>query len=83
MELRDRITVHPGLCHGAPTIRGLRYPVKLIRELLDAGMTADEVLSDYPDLEPADILAVLEYEAEGDARDPVENPPIDDFGARV
>jgi uncharacterized protein (DUF433 family) len=63
-KLGNRITGHPDLCHGAPTIRGLRYPVRMILELLDSGMTADELLSDYPDLEPADIRAVLEYPAD-------------------
>lgn len=63
-KLGDRITVHPDLCHGAPAIRGLRYPVKMIRELLDSGMTVDDLLSDYPDLERVDILAVLEFPAD-------------------
>ena len=56
-----RITIDPEICHGKPTIRGLRYPVETILELLSAGMSASEILADYPDLESADITAVLEY----------------------
>ncbi len=58
--LRDRIIMDPAICHGKPTIRGLRYPVEMIRDLLSAGMTADEILADYPDLERDDIRAVLD-----------------------
>jgi uncharacterized protein (DUF433 family) len=58
--IRDRITINPAVCHGKPTIRGLRYPVEMILELLEAGMSHDEILTDYPDLEREDILAVLE-----------------------
>ena len=50
MQLAERITIDPTICHGKPTIRGLRYPVELILELLSAGMSYDEVLADYPDL---------------------------------
>jgi uncharacterized protein (DUF433 family) len=60
---RERITIDPAICHGQPTVRGLRYPVQMILELLSAGMTPDEVLADYEDLEHEDILAVLEYAA--------------------
>lgn len=53
----DRITSDPAVCHGQPTIRGLRYTVESLLELLSAGMTIDEVFADYPDLEREDILA--------------------------
>ena len=56
-----RITIDPEICHGKPTVRGLRYPVEMILELLSAGMSTPEILADYPDLESADITAVLEY----------------------
>jgi uncharacterized protein (DUF433 family) len=59
----DRITIDPNLCHGQPCIRGLRYPVSLILELLSAGMTFDEILDDYEDLERDDILAALAFGA--------------------
>jgi uncharacterized protein (DUF433 family) len=61
MNLLDRITIDPDICHGKPTIRGLRYPVETILELLSAGMTIEEILDDYEDLEREDILAVLNY----------------------
>ena len=57
----QRITIDPNICHGKPTIRGLRYPVELILELLRSGMSYDEILADYEDLEIDDIYAVLAY----------------------
>ena len=62
-ELLERISTNPAICHGKPCIRGLRYPVDMILDLLSAGMTGEEILSDYDDLEPEDILAVLAYAA--------------------
>ncbi len=59
--LLDRITIDPAICHGKPCIRGLRYPVEIILELMRAGMTTDEILADYDDLEPDDIRAVLAF----------------------
>ena len=59
MTRLHRITTDPAICHGQPTIRGLRYTVESVLELLAAGMTVDEVLADYPDLERDDILAAL------------------------
>lgn len=59
--MTDRITIDPDICHGKPTIRGLRYPVEMIMELLTAGMSSDEILADYEDLEYEDILAALAY----------------------
>jgi len=63
VTLLDRITVNPEVCHGSPTVRGLRYPVAMIIGLLASGMTSDELLADYPDLEHDDVLAALEYAA--------------------
>lgn len=62
MDLK-RITIDPHICHGKPCIRGLRYPVEMILELLSAGMTHEEILADYEDLEEDDLLAVLAYAA--------------------
>ena len=56
-----RITVNPKICHGKPTVRGLRYPVEHLLEFLSSGMTTEEILKDYPDLEREDILACLAY----------------------
>lgn len=60
----NRITIDPEICHGKPVIRGLRYPVETILELMSGGMGFDEILADYPDLEREDLLAVLAYAAE-------------------
>lgn len=57
----ERITIDPEICHGKPIIRGLRYPVENLLELLASGMTIEELLADYPDLEHKDFLACLEY----------------------
>lgn len=62
-RLLERITSNPSVCFGKPIIRGLRYPVEIILELLSGGMTSEEILADYEDLEHEDILAVLEYAA--------------------
>ena len=64
MKLTDRITINPEICHGKPTIRGLRYPVETILELLSSGMTIEEILEDYEDLEREDIYTVLNYAAQ-------------------
>ena len=61
MSLSTRITIDPQICHGKPCIRGLRYPVENILELLSSGMGIEEILVDYEDLEEADILAVLAF----------------------
>lgn len=59
----DRITVNPAICHGAPTIRGMRLRVRDVLELLASGMSYDDILRDYEELERDDIRAVLEYAA--------------------
>ena len=61
MNLIERITINEKVCHGKPTIRGLRYPVETILELLSSGMAIDEILADNEDLEREDILAALDY----------------------
>jgi uncharacterized protein (DUF433 family) len=58
-HLSERITVDPDICHGKPTIRGLRYTVESILELLSSGMGIDEILADYEDLDRDDIVAAL------------------------
>jgi uncharacterized protein (DUF433 family) len=63
VDLLQRITINPAICHGKPCIRGLRYPVAFLLELLSAGMTHAEILADYEDLEEADLLSVLLFAA--------------------
>lgn len=53
----DRITTEASVCHGKPVIRGLRYPVQMLLELLASGMSIEEVLADYPDLERDDLCS--------------------------
>ena len=60
-NLLNRITLDPEICHGKPTIRGLRYPIEIILQLMSSGMSIDEILEDYEDLERDDITAVLMY----------------------
>ena len=60
-NLLKRITLDPEICHGKPCIRNLRYPVEFILELLSTGMSNDEILADYEDLEVEDILASLAF----------------------
>ena len=60
-DLLKRVTIDSEICHGKPSIRGLRYPVEMILELMSSGMSMDEILEDYEDLERDDILASLLY----------------------
>lgn len=62
-DLLKRITTSPEICHGKPCIRGLRYPVEFLLELLSGETTESDILQDYPDLEPEDLRAVHAYAA--------------------
>jgi uncharacterized protein (DUF433 family) len=62
--MNERIKIDPEICHGKPCIRGLRYPVENVLEWLASGMTIEEILADYEDLEREDILAALSYAAQ-------------------
>ena len=61
--LAQRITINPEICHGKPCIRGLRYPVENVLEWLSSGMSIEEILLDYSDLEREDIFATLDFAA--------------------
>ena len=60
-DLLSRITLNPDILFGKPSIRNMRYAVAMILDLLAAGMTMEEVLEDYPDLEKEDILACFVF----------------------
>lgn len=60
----DRITVRPDQLGGAPCIRGLRIPVSVVVDMVADGMTSDEILELYPDLEKEDIVEALRFAAE-------------------
>jgi uncharacterized protein (DUF433 family) len=59
MKILDRITLNPNVCFGKPTVRNLRYPVEMILDLLSSGMSYEDILEDYTDLEREDITACL------------------------
>lgn len=61
MEYLDRITIDPSINHGKPCIRGMRWPVEVIIDMLGSGMSIGEILEDHPELEKEDILASLNY----------------------
>lgn len=58
-DLLKRITLNPEVCFGKPTVRNMRYPVEMLLDLMSAGMTAEEILEDYDDLEKEDLHACL------------------------
>ncbi len=60
-DFSERITVNPNQCGGRPCIRGMRIRVVDVLELLQSGLTVDEVIEEFPDLEKEDIIAALHY----------------------
>ena len=63
-ELLKRITMNPKVSFGKPTNRNMRYPVEIMLDLLAAGMTVEEILEDYPDLEKEDLQACILFAKE-------------------
>jgi uncharacterized protein (DUF433 family) len=59
----ERITANPEICTGKPCIRGLRFPVSRLLGLLASGHTREEILAQFPYLEPEDIEESLRYAA--------------------
>ena len=57
----ERITINEKICHGKPCIRGMRWPVEVILDMLTSGMTVQEILEDHPELEEEDIFVSLNY----------------------
>lgn len=64
MDYRERITIDPARRGGKPCIRGLRITVYEVLEYMGSGMSKDEILADFPDLEPDDLRACLLYAAD-------------------
>ena len=60
----DRITIDPAQMGGVPCIRGLRIPVATVVGMVADGMTTEEIVADYPDLEPEDVREALRYASE-------------------
>lgn len=63
-SLLSRITIDPEVCHGKPTIRGLRYPVETMLEYLAAGDSIENVLAEFPDLQREDLQACIQFGAQ-------------------
>ena len=61
VNIMERITAHPDLMVGKPTIRGMRITVEQLLKALANGITTDQLLDDYPELEKEDIRAALLY----------------------
>lgn len=64
----ERITLEPGKRNGQPCIRGLRITVYDVLDMLAQGMSESDILSDFPELEPADIRACLAFAADREHR---------------
>ena len=60
-ELMDRITVNPDQCGGRPCVRGMRIRVVDVLDLLAAGLSAEQVIEELPDLELPDVMACLRF----------------------
>lgn len=63
-NLLQRISVNPRICHGKPCIKGTRIMVSVILDNLAVGLTAKEIVNEYPPLTPEDIQAAIAYAAE-------------------
>ena len=61
MEHLQRIIINPEICHGKPCVRGMRWPVEVIMDMLSSGMTIAEIINDHKELQKEDILACLNY----------------------
>lgn len=62
--LLQRISADPSVCFGKPCVKGTRIWVSLILDLLAGGMSVEEVLAEYPQLQEADVRASMAYGAE-------------------
>lgn len=61
MDVLERITINPDIAHGKPSIRGMRWTVEMIIDLLGSGMSSEEIINDHPELEKEDILESLKF----------------------
>lgn len=71
MSLQERITVNPKQCGGRPCIRGMRIRVSDVLDLFAAGLSAEKILDELPDLEADDLKACLVY-----ARRRIDHPVL-------
>jgi len=63
VNLLSRTTTDPNICHGKAVVRGMRWPVQNVLELMASGMTTEEIMQDHPELEKDDFLACLAFAA--------------------
>ena len=63
-QVSARITIHPAICDGLPTVRGLRVPVWQVLDWLAAGQSEADILAAHPELETADLRACLAFAAQ-------------------
>jgi uncharacterized protein (DUF433 family) len=61
MKQMSRITIDPEICHGKPCIRGMRWPVEVILDMLSSEMTINEIIMEHKELEKDDIIECLNY----------------------
>ncbi|MCF2488513.1 DUF433 domain-containing protein [Dyadobacter sp. CY347] len=61
MQYLERITIDPAICHGKPCVRGMRWPVEVVIDMLGSGMSITDILADHLELEREDIFACLNY----------------------
>ena len=54
----DRITIDPEVCYGKPCIRGMRWPVEILPDMMLSEMSFEEILEDHPELEKPDIIGL-------------------------
>lgn len=76
MTMKSRIELDPRVCNGRPVIKGTRIPVSVILEQIAEGVSWDQLLGDYPELQRVDIQAALVY-----ARESIDNSEIKEIYA--
>ena len=74
MDYKSRITIEPGKRGGKPCVRGLRFTVYDVLDYLASGMTAEQIVDDFPDLEIDDVRACLAFAADRERRIVTGNP---------
>lgn len=61
LNFLDRITIDSEICHGKPCIRGMRWPIEAILDMLASGMSSEQIISEHPELEPKDFQAIFHF----------------------
>ncbi|MDZ4857549.1 MAG: DUF433 domain-containing protein [Candidatus Hydrogenedentes bacterium] len=64
MNLQDRISIDPNICHGKPCIKGTRVMLTVILDNLAVGLTPEEIVESYPTIQVEDVLAAISYAAD-------------------